>query len=947
MSSLDQQKLSKSEWDSIEIPVSDEEKKILQLIISGFTNVNIHYNDTNSLFSFLKLDFSSGLEEFLYNKHFADKVKALISTHNLTYIRLSKPSKTDLTDDKSIELDENGERICTIRVGHIVKLKSSDQIRMNRSDLINESTTEIYEFLLLKQLEQMLHLKARGNLNWQLNYFTLSKLMLNNIEKLNQFVTLVCSTVLENLERFVNLLDIVRNSYEYIERNGSLLKYGDLSLYEHQKEIFATMKQPNPKLVLYIAPTGTGKTLTPLGLSEAKKVIFVCAARHVGVALARAAISINKRIAFAFGCNSADDIRLHYFAAKDFTRDKRSGRIRKVDNSVGDKVEIIICDIRSYLPAMYYMIAFNKPEDIITYWDEPTITMDYAEHNLHPIIKANWANNLIPNVVLSSATLPKLYELDETIADFNAKFANFRFVTIDEECEATVIVRQPIVHSIVSHDCRKTIPIINNDGYVVMPHFITDSHEELVSIIENCEANMTLLRYFDLKEAAAFILYVEEQELVKGSGKCNRTFATVHDINMQSVKLQYLKALKNVIPEAWSQIHLHFMSIREKKVPENNTIDTKGIRLKQPVSMDSYSKKAPKGGSELTRLSSLQHVTAPSVTAPSVTAPSVTGINGIYVTTKDAYTLTDGPTIFLAKDVTKIAKFCVQQANIPASVMSEIQDKIDFNNKLNKKISTLEADLENMQEKLVGSGDSSSSDKKESKRKEKAAGSKMDKTKDKDILKIVEELAILRQMIKTATLNELFIPNKKTHKAKWAETLKTTTAFTSDIDDIDIIAIMILEDVDDCWKILLLLGIGVFTTHESIEYTEIMKRLADERKLFLIIADGDYIYGTNYQFCHGYLSKDLALTQEKIIQALGRIGRNNIQQEYSARFRDDEHVKMLFRKTPSEEKPEVINMNLLFNSRSVVWDPECRTYNYSEEEDLDLDLEEEEVEQEF
>ena len=952
MSSLDQQKLSKSEWDSIEIPVSDEEKKILQLIISGFTNVNIRYNDTNSLFSFLKLDFSSGLEEFLYNKHFADKVKALISTHNLNYIRLSKPSKTDLTDDKSIELDENGERICTIRVGHIVKLKSSDQIRMNRSDLINESTTEIYEFLLLKQLEQMLHLKARGNLNWQLNYFTLSKLMLNNIEKLNQFVTLVCSTVLENLERFVNLLDIVRNSYEYIERNGSLLKYGDLSLYEHQKEIFATMKQPNPKLVLYIAPTGTGKTLTPLGLSEAKKVIFVCAARHVGVALARAAISINKRIAFAFGCNSADDIRLHYFAAKDFTRDKRSGRIRKVDNSVGDKVEIIICDIRSYLPAMYYMIAFNKPEDIITYWDEPTITMDYAEHNLHPIIKANWANNLIPNVVLSSATLPKLYELDETIADFNAKFANFRFVTIDEECEATVIVRQPIVHSIVSHDCRKTIPIINNDGYVVMPHFITDSHEELVSIIENCEANMTLLRYFDLKEAAAFILYVEEQELVKGSGKCNRTFATVHDINMQSVKLQYLKALKNVIPEAWSQIHLHFMSIREKKVPENNTIDTKGIRLKQPVSMDSYSKKAPKGGSELTRLSSLQHVTAsavtaPSVTAPSVTAPSVTGINGIYVTTKDEYTLTDGPTIFLAKDVTKIAKFCVQQANIPASVMSEIQDKIDFNNKLNKKISTLEADLENMQEKLVGSGDSSSSDKKESKRKEKAAGSKMDKTKDKDILKIVEELAILRQMIKTATLNELFIPNKKTHKAKWAETLKTTTAFTSDIDDIDIIAIMILEDVDDCWKILLLLGIGVFTTHESIEYTEIMKRLADERKLFLIIADGDYIYGTNYQFCHGYLSKDLALTQEKIIQALGRIGRNNIQQEYSARFRDDEHVKMLFRKTPSEEKPEVINMNLLFNSRSVVWDPECRTYNYSEEEDLDLDLEEEEVEQEF
>ena len=63
-----------------------------------------------------------------------------------------------------------------------------------------------------------------------------------------------------------------------------------------------------------------------------------------------------------------------------------------------------------------------------------------------------------------------------------------------------------------------------------------------------------------------------------------------------------------------------------------------------------------------------------------------------------------------------------------------------------------------------------------------------------------------------------------------------------------------------------------------------------------------------------------------------RIGRNNIQQEYSARFRDDDHIKMLFRKTPSEEKPEVINMNLLFNSRKVVWDSLSNRYTYLEEE---------------
>ena len=56
-------------------------------------------------------------------------------------------------------------------------------------------------------------------------------------------------------------------------------------MYDHQKQLFSLVKNPNPKLILYKAPTGTGKTMSPLGISEGYKVIFVCAARHVGLAL--------------------------------------------------------------------------------------------------------------------------------------------------------------------------------------------------------------------------------------------------------------------------------------------------------------------------------------------------------------------------------------------------------------------------------------------------------------------------------------------------------------------------------------------------------------------------------------------------------------------------------------------------------------------------------------
>ena len=148
---------------------------------------------------------------------------------------------------------------------------------------------------------------------------------------------------------------------------------------------------------------------------------------------------------------------------------------------------------------------------------------------------------------------------------------------------------------------------------------------------------------------------------------------------------------------------------------------------------------------------------------------------------------------------------------------------------------------------------------------------------------------------------------------KWAKTLKTSAAFTSNIDDQIIIEIMMLKNVADSWKVLLLMGIGVFTNHPDITYTEIMKKLADTQKLYMIIASSDYIYGTNYQFCHGYISKDLGtMSQEKCIQAMGRVGRNNLQSTYSLRFRDNELIHKLF--NSAENRPEVINMNRLFQS---------------------------------
>ena len=44
---------------------------------------------------------------------------------------------------------------------------------------------------------------------------------------------------------------------------------------------------------------------------------------------------------------------------------------------------------------------------------------------------------------------------------------------------------------------------------------------------------------------------------------------------------------------------------------------------------------------------------------------------------------------------------------------------------------------------------------------------------------------------------------------------------------------------------------------------------------------------------------------------MGRVGRNNVQQEYTLRLRDDEQINKIF--YVEEEKIEVYNMNRLFS----------------------------------
>jgi hypothetical protein len=795
---LTQSKLTKAEWTFLEVPVSDAENQVLQLLQDGFHDIQIRRNNTPTLASVSKVEATPQMQDHLYHQYLEPTIRDLAKKHGIL-LRLTSTEARQ-------------------------KVKTRDLIRMKSMDgKIDEHRATIFEFIVLDFCRHVLESKKREFYVYTLRQ--LQKVHLPNIhEDFYDFVQRVLAACP------VSTSQVMHHAHECIEKNPYLFKYADKTLFEHQKQLFHLFRRPDPKLVFYTAPTGTGKTLSPLGLSEGYRVIFICAARHVGLALAKSAVSMQKRIAVAFGCDTASDIRLHYFAASEYTRNKRSGGIGKVDNSVGDKVQIMICDVQSYLIAMHYMLAFSdagddddakRDTDLITYWDEPTITMDYSEHPLHAMIQRNWQENRISKLVLSCATLPHPRKVGHVIMDFQSRFV------------------MATHHTISSFDSAKSISLWNKSGQVVLPHrLFPEDADKLRQCTRHCLDHPELLRYMDLSEIVRFVEHVQPQ---LDEALTIDSYFTLETLTMHAIKEYYLKVLQ---------------------------------------------------------YSSLQTLLPAAAAAAS---------EGILLTTRDAHTLTDGPTIFLAENVEKVGRFLIQQSNIPLPVFQQVTEKIAQNSSIQRRMDELQRVMEDVEE-----------NEKNREQNGAAAGAAEKKVRDrdsKDMTRLLDQMDHMRSQIRNVCLDNVYIPNTVPHQRQWTASKSVPSAFVPSVDAESVREIMAL-DVTDHMKLLLLLGIGMFLNDPHARYVEIMKRLASEQRLFLILASSDYIYGTNYQFCHGFIGKDLTnMTYQKTIQAMGRIGRNHIQQEYTIRFRDDDMVMRLFcPPTTDDDDPEAAKMNQLFSS---------------------------------
>ena len=106
---LTQSKLSREEWESIESPITVDEKHILKMIINGYDNINIRSNQHQSLYSFVKIEITPETEYFLYQKYFEKSMNEIIEKYGKPF---------------NIRVDD------TLQGSSIKRLKSADNIRI-------------------------------------------------------------------------------------------------------------------------------------------------------------------------------------------------------------------------------------------------------------------------------------------------------------------------------------------------------------------------------------------------------------------------------------------------------------------------------------------------------------------------------------------------------------------------------------------------------------------------------------------------------------------------------------------------------------------------------------------------------------------------------------------------------------------------------------------------
>ena len=147
---LSQQKLTKEEWDALEVPIHQEEKVILKMIMDGFTDVNIVENETMSIMNYMKIyENEDFYMDWLFKQYFKETVDKYCKKYDyeFTYSPFVRKLK---------------------------KIKSSEQIRLRNFDKkLADNKLFIFEYILLDFIKKI----SKKNDKHSFYFYTMTRIL--------------------------------------------------------------------------------------------------------------------------------------------------------------------------------------------------------------------------------------------------------------------------------------------------------------------------------------------------------------------------------------------------------------------------------------------------------------------------------------------------------------------------------------------------------------------------------------------------------------------------------------------------------------------------------------------------------------------------------------------------------------------------------------------------
>ena len=193
---LNQLKLTKAEWETIERPVSEAEKKVLQMIMKGYLEHDIRYNDTKTFLSYTKIEKLPEIEYFIFKKYFQNDIQNAIDKYS---------KGTSLSNISEMHFMNGFD---------VKRLKSSDSIRIqNAEQNIEKNKSKIFEYILIDLFVHLIKNYSKKKSSYVFYLYTLIHLKNSTINNINKFVVGYIDKLIHYISNNISISDVVFMGY--------------------------------------------------------------------------------------------------------------------------------------------------------------------------------------------------------------------------------------------------------------------------------------------------------------------------------------------------------------------------------------------------------------------------------------------------------------------------------------------------------------------------------------------------------------------------------------------------------------------------------------------------------------------------------------------------------------------------------------------------------------